>query len=211
MVILSAFAHGENVIAKEIRVNINERIRAREVRLIGESGEQLGIVPLSEALGIAREQNTDLVEVAPTAAPPVCRLMDYGRFKFEQAQKAKLARKHQKMVEIREIRLRPKIDDHDMEFKIRQAQKFLGEGDKVKVSVMFRGRELSHPQLGRELLDRMSISLKDLANVEKPAGMEGRGMNVVFAPLVSKQQKEPKKKEPPKESGDQISAKNQDP
>lgn len=161
----------------------------REVRLIGENGEQLGILPLSEALRIARERNTDLVEVAPTAAPPVCRLLDYGKFKYEQAKKERGTRKHQKTADIREIRLRPKIDTHDMELKIRQAQKFLEEGDKVKVSVLFRGRELSHPQLGKELLDRMYLSLRELANIENPAGMEGSRMSIIFAPTPSRAQK----------------------
>ncbi|HZQ37160.1 MAG TPA: translation initiation factor IF-3 [Dehalococcoidia bacterium] len=171
-------------IAREFR--INDRIRAREVRLIGENGEQLGAVPLFRALEMAREAGLDLVEVAPNAVPPVCRLLDYGKFKYEQAKKEREARKHQKNVLLREIRMEPKIAEHDVDFKLRTAEKLLKEGDKVKVSVRFRGREITHPQIGRELLEQVYGRLKNIANIEKPVGMEGRQMTMILAPGAAK-------------------------
>ena len=145
-----------------------------------------------EALRIARERNTDLVEVAPTAVPPVCRLMDYGRFKYETAKKEREQRKHQHTAELREIRLRPKIDSHDLEFKARQAHEFLSEGDKVKVSVLFRGREMSHPDLARDLLERFTGNLKEVASIERPPLMEGRTMTLILAPQQVRAAREPK-------------------
>jgi translation initiation factor IF-3 len=136
---------GKDII-KQLRVN--ERIRAQEVRLVGEKGEQLGVMPLSQARETARKHNLDLVEVAPTAVPPVCRLLDYGKYKYEQAKKEQEARKNQKVSLLREVRLRPKIGDHDFEAKARIAKKLLANGDKVKVTIMFRGREITHPELG---------------------------------------------------------------
>ena len=155
-------------IIKKLRVN--ERIIAREVRLVGEKGEQLGIMPLAQARELARRQNLDLVEVAATAVPPVCRLLDYGKYKYEQAKKEREARKSQKVSLLREIRLRPKIGAHDFEAKARKARKLLGEGDKVKVVVLFRGREITHPELGWKLLQRMAESLQEAASPEgKPS------------------------------------------
>lgn len=171
-------------IAREFR--INDRIRAREVRLIGENGEQLGAVPLFRALEMAREAGLDLVEVAPNAVPPVCRLLDYGKFKYEQAKKEREARKHQKNVLLREIRMEPKIAEHDIDFKLRTAEKLLKEGDKVKVSVRFRGREITHPQIGRDLLEQVYGRLKSIASIEKPVGMEGRQMTMILAPGAAK-------------------------
>ena len=150
-------------IIKKLRVN--ERIGAREVRLVGEKGEQLGIMPVVQAMEIARKQNLDMVEVAPTAAPPVCRLLDYGKFKYEQAKKEREARRSQKTSLLRQVRLRPKIDNHDFEAKARTVKKLLLSGDKVKVTVMFRGREITHPEIGWRLLQRMSESLKEVAVV----------------------------------------------
>ncbi|MFN8557531.1 MAG: translation initiation factor IF-3 [Dehalococcoidia bacterium] len=173
---------------KDIR--INDRIRTREVRLIDEDNAMLGIVPTYQALSLARERGLDLVEVAPTAVPPVCRILDYGKFKYEQSKKERESRKHQKNVMLREIRMKPKIDDHDIDFKIRTAEKLLKEGDKVKLSVMFRGREMAHPQLGRALLDRFFERLKDNSSVEKPASMEGRHMTMILAPGAAKSTKE---------------------
>ncbi|MBI3976943.1 MAG: translation initiation factor IF-3 [Chloroflexi bacterium] len=164
---------------------MNEKIRAREVRVIGDGGEQLGIMSLPQALAVARERNADLVEVAPTAAPPVCRILDYGKYKYELTKKEREARKHQKTVLLKEIRLRPKIDEHDVEFKTRQIQKFLTDGDKVKISVIFRGRELTHPQLGRALLEKMAGDLRSLAVVEKPPAIEGRNMTLILAPAAA--------------------------
>ncbi|MEJ5220442.1 MAG: translation initiation factor IF-3 [Tepidiforma sp.] len=161
---------------------INERIRVPEVRLIDEEGRQIGIVKTSEALAMARQRDVDLVEVAAQASPPVARLMDFGRFKYEQSKKEREARKHQQNVQLREVRMKPKIDDHDIDFKTRTAAKLLKEGDKVKVTVMFRGREITHPQIGKALIDRVVKSLENIATVEKEATLEGRHMTVILAP-----------------------------
>jgi translation initiation factor IF-3 len=161
---------------------INERIRVPEVRLIDEEGRQIGIVKTSEALAMARQRDVDLVEVAAQASPPVARLMDFGRYKYEQSKKEREARKHQANVQLREVRMKPKIDDHDIDFKTRTAAKLLKEGDKVKVTVMFRGREITHPQIGKALLDRVVKSLEHIAVVEKEAMLEGRQMTVILAP-----------------------------
>ena len=175
-------------IIKKLRVN--ERIRAREVRLIGEKGEQLGVVPLSQALEIARKRNLDLVEVAATAEPPVCRLLDYGKYKYEQAKKEREARRSQKVSLLREIRLRPKIDSHDFEAKARTAKKLLAGGDKVKVTVRFRGREITHPDIGWRLLQRMSESLKEMAVVERQPLLEGRSMFLILSAAQKTKTKE---------------------
>jgi len=161
---------------------INERIRVPEVRLIDEEGRQIGIVKTSEALAMARQRDVDLVEVAAQASPPVARLMDFGRYKYEQSKKEREARKHQANVQLREVRMKPKIDDHDIDFKTRTAAKLLKEGDKVKVTVVFRGREITHPQIGKALLDRVVKSLEHIAVVEKEAMLEGRHMTVILAP-----------------------------
>ena len=158
--------------------------------MIGEAGEQLGVMTLAQALQMARDHNADLVEVAPTSVPPVCRLLDYGKFKYEQTKKEREARKNQKIVLLKEVRMRPNIDEHDIEFKTRAVKKFLEEGDKVKVTVLFRGRYLAHPQLGRVLLDKGASELQGFASVEKPASMEGRNMTLILAPSAPKQAKE---------------------
>lgn len=172
---------GDKDIFKDLR--INDRIRAREVRVIDESGEQLGIVSLAEALAAARGRDLDLVEVAPNAVPPVCRLLDYGRYKYEQTKRERETRKHQKTAELKEVRLTPKTDEHDLLFKTRAIQRFLEEGDKVKVTVKFKGRELAHPQLGRQVLDFIANSLKSAAAVERIPLMEGRMMSMILTPL----------------------------
>jgi len=177
---------GKDII-KQLRVN--ERIRAQEVRLVGEKGEQLGVMPLSQARETARKHNLDLVEVAPTAVPPVCRLLDYGKYKYEQAKKEQEARKNQKVSLLREVRLRPKIGDHDFEAKARIAKKLLANGDKVKVTIMFRGREITHPELGWKLLQRMIESLKDVASLERQAVTEGRRMDIILAPAATQKAK----------------------
>jgi len=156
------------------------------VRLVGEKGEQLGIVPLYQAREIAERSGLDLVEVAPTAAPPVCRLMDYGRFKYTQTKKEREARKSQKTSLLREIRLRPKIGDHDFEAKARTARKLLGEGDKIKVTIMFRGRENTHPELGIKLIERMKETLKDFSVLEKEPTREGARLHIILAPQATK-------------------------
>lgn len=165
---------------------MNERIRAREVRLIGEDGEQFGVVPLYEANRIALDRNLDLVEVAPTAIPPVCRLMDYGKFKFEQDKKERDARKNQKVALLKEIRMGPATDEHDLETKARQIAKFVQEGDKVKVTVRFRGRQMAHPQLGRQILDEIVAKLNGVASVERPPLVEGRAMSMILTPTAGK-------------------------
>ncbi len=172
---------GKNII-KELRVN--ERIKAREVRLVGEKGEQLGIMPLYQAWEVAKQDNLDLVEVAATAVPPVCRLLDYGKYKYEQTKKEREARKGQKVSLLREVRLRPKVGEHDFEAKARSARKLLGEGSKVKVTIMFRGREITHPEIGRRLLQRMAESLKEAAVVERQPLMDGRRMAMILSPAA---------------------------
>lgn len=151
---------------------------------MGDNGEQLGIMPLIQAQETARKQNLDLVEVAPTAAPPVCRLLDYGKFKYEQSKKEHEARKSQKISLLREIRLRPKIGTHDFEAKARTAKKLLADGAKVKVTILFRGREITHPELGRKLLQRMSESLSEVASTERHPAMYGRQMNIILMPIT---------------------------
>jgi translation initiation factor IF-3 len=185
-------------IVKKLRVNAE--IKAKEVRLVGEKGEQLGIMPLYQAREVAKTQNLDLVEVAPTAAPPVCRLLDYGKYKYEQAKKEREARKGQKIALLREVRLRPKIGDHDFESKSRLAKKLIDGGDKVKVSILFRGREITHPELGLRLLQRMADSLTEVAVVEAKPQMDGRRMNVVLAPAAALKPKVEKIKEEVKET-----------
>jgi translation initiation factor IF-3 len=177
-------------IIKKLRVN--EWIRAKEVRLIREKGEQLGIMPLYQAREVAKKQNLDLVEVAPSATPPVCRLLDYGKYKYEQEKKERELRKTQKVSMLREVRLRPSIDNHDFEAKARLATKLLNEGDKVKVTIMFRGREITHPELGRGLLQRIAESLKEVASLERQPLLEGKRMSVIFAPTVTQKAKEEK-------------------
>jgi translation initiation factor IF-3 len=164
------------------QTRINERIRVPEVRLINENGEQVGIVPTQEALEYARERDLDLVEVAPGSKPPVCRVLDYSKYKYEQEQKAKAARKHQQQVNVREIKLRPKIATHDYETKKGHVERFLRNQDKVKVTIMFRGREASHPERGRALLDRLFQDVSEIATVEQEPLQEGRNMHMLLAP-----------------------------
>jgi len=175
-------------ITREFR--INDRIRVREVRLIDDEEGQVGIVPLYQALQMARDKGLDLVEVAPNAVPPVCRILDYGKFKYEQSKKEREARKHQHNVVLREVRMKPKIDDHDVGVRMRTVEKLLKEGDKVKVSVMFRGREVTHPQIGRALLERIYERVKDIGIIEKPASMEGRFMTMILTPGTPKPAKD---------------------
>ena len=156
------------------------------MRVIDENGEQLGVLPTLDALRVARERGLDLVEVAPTAAPPVCRLMDYGRYKYEQTKKERDARKHATKVELKEVRLRPKTDEHDIAFKTRAVQRFLEDGDKVKVTLLFRGREMAHPQIGRGILETVAERVRTLGQVERMPLMEGRSMTMIITPLKSK-------------------------
>ncbi|MGA0895411.1 MAG: translation initiation factor IF-3 [Ilumatobacteraceae bacterium] len=171
----------------------NERIRAREVRLIDPDGQQLGIRPLPEALTMARQLDLDLVEVAPLANPPVCRIMDYGKFRYEESQKAKESRKKTVQVSIKEVKFRPKIGKGDFDTKVRHMQEFLSEGHKVKVTLQFRGREMAHPELGSKILDAVLQQLDGAAKVETQARLEGRNMTMVLSP---------EKKAPPKKNSD---------
>jgi translation initiation factor IF-3 len=161
---------------------INDRIRVPEVRLVGPNGEQVGIVRIEDALRLAVEADLDLVEVAPQARPPVCKLMDYGKFKYESAQKARESRRNQQLTVIKEQKLRPKIDPHDYETKKNHVVRFLEHGHKVKVTIMFRGREQSRPELGFRLLQRLAVDVEDLGFVESSAKQDGRNMIMVLAP-----------------------------
>jgi translation initiation factor IF-3 len=161
---------------------INDRIRVPEVRLVGPEGEQVGIVPIGKALELAAEADLDLVEVSATARPPVCKLMDFGKFKYESAQKAREARRNQSMTVIKEMKLRPKIDQHDYATKRGHVERFLKQGDKVKVTIMFRGREQSRPELGFRLLQRLATDVEELGFVESSPKQDGRNMVMVVAP-----------------------------
>lgn len=164
-------------------MRINEEIRAAEVRLVSnDNDEQLGILPTREAMRIAHERELDLVEIAPGAKPPVCKLMDYGKYRFDQLKREKEAKKNQRTVSLKEVKLRINIEAHDFEVKAKNAEKFLSAKDKVKVTIMFRGREITHPELGVEVCGRMAERLADIASVEKPAKVEGRNMTMILAP-----------------------------
>ena len=165
---------------------LNEDINDREVRLIGENGEQMGIVSSDEALRIAEERGLDLVKISPQAVPPVCKLMNYGKYRFEQSKREKEARKNQHVVEIKEIRMSPGIDVGDFNTKLKNAQKFLADGNRVKVSVRFRGREMAHTEIGRDLLTTFAEQCAEVANMEKAAKMEGRNMSIFLAPKAGK-------------------------
>jgi translation initiation factor IF-3 len=173
---------GRCSIVKESSTRINYKIRADEIRLIGEDGSQLGILPLKDALNRAADVGLDLVEVAPNASPPVCRIMDYGKFKYEQSKKAQEARKKQAYVQIKEIKMRPRTDVHDMEVKKNRIRRFLGEGNKVKVTVRFRGREMAHKHFGFALLEKTVEEMSDIAIPENRPGMEGPTMHIILAP-----------------------------
>ena len=160
---------------------INEEIRAREVRVVSADNDQLGIMSVRDALAMAEEQHLDLVEVAPNGKPPVCRIMNYGKYRYEQQKREKEAKKKQKTFTLKEVKLRPHIEDHDFYVKLKNAAKFLGDGNKVKVTIMFRGRELSHPELGLNVLTRFAGELTDQAVVEKEAKLEGRNMTMILA------------------------------
>ena len=160
----------------------NSDIRAREVRLVGADGEMVGVLSLRDALIAADEAGLDLVEVSPNATPPVCKLLDYGKYKYELQKKAAEARKKQKVIDIKEIKLRPNIDEHDLEIKLRNARAFLEEGDKVKITLRFRGRESSRPEFAYQLIDRVKSSLADVAKVEQDAKMDGRQMLMLLGP-----------------------------
>jgi len=201
-VFLASFQEEDWPINRDFRGNdrpretrVNERIRAREVRLIDENGEMIGVMAPMRALDIARDRNLDLVEISPNAIPPVCKIMDYGRHKYEQAKKENEARKNQKTITLKEIRMRPRTDDHDVEVKTRKIQEFLADGDKVRVSVQFRGAEMRHPDLGRKLLDEIAEDLKGAATIERSPMMEGRMMSMIVSRAPGWEP--PKKQTPP--------------
>ena len=164
---------------------INSEIREKDIRLIDSDGSQLGIISTKDALRMAGERDLDLVKIAPNAAPPVCKIMDYGKFRFEQAKKEKEAKKHQHIVEIKEIRLSPGIDIHDFNFKQKNAQKFLKDGNKVKVSIRFRGREMAHTSIGQSQMLKFAEGLEEYASVERPPKLEGRNMAMFLTPKAA--------------------------
>ncbi len=169
--------------AREEEFRINGRIEAHEVRLIGAEGEMIGVVSTREALARADEAGLDLVEVSPTAAPPVCKILDYGKFKYESQKKANAARKKQRVIEVKEIKMRPGIDDNDYGIKMKKVREFLDEGDKVKVTMRFRGREMAHQHIAMEILEKVRNAVTDLGKVEQMPKLEGRQMIMVMAPL----------------------------
>ncbi len=173
-----------NISKQEIQ--INDEIRDKEIRVIGSDGTQLGIMSASKALAMAENSNLDLVKIAPQAQPPVCKIMDYGKYRFEQAKREKEAKKNQKIVDIKEVRLSLNIDTHDFNTKLNHAQRFIGNGDKVKVSIRFRGREMGHPELGSEIMKKFADACQEFAVVEKPAKLEGRNMIMFLAPKPNK-------------------------
>jgi len=161
-------------------------IRVREVRLIDDEGNQHGVVPTLDAVRMAQERGLDLVEIAPQASPPVCKILDYGKFKFEQEKKNRESKKKQKLVKMKEIRMQPKIEEHDLQFKTKHVREFLDEGNKVKVTIRFRGRELAHTELGKDVLDQVLVLLEDSYVMDRPALMEGRFMSMIVSPKVKK-------------------------
>jgi translation initiation factor IF-3 len=167
---------------KQIRVRINELIRAKEIRVVDENGEQLGIMTPEQALGTARERDLDLVEVAPGVTPPVCRIMNYGKFQYQKSKRAHDAKKHQKVVILKEVKFRPKTEEHDYQFKKNHIIRFLTDGDKAKATVVFRGREMTHQEIGRRLMERLLTDLIEIAEVEKTPRMEGYALVAIFAP-----------------------------
>ena len=177
---------------------INEEILDKEVRLIGDEGEQLGIMSAAEALKIAMERELDLVKIAPGSNPPVCKIMDYGKYRFEQAKKEKEAKKNQRVIEIKEIRMSPGIDTNDFNTKLKNGQKFLADGDRVKVSVRFRGREMAHTDIGAQLLKDFAEKCADIANMDKAPKLEGRNMSMFLSPKPVTPPKKPAKPKTPK-------------
>jgi translation initiation factor IF-3 len=173
-------------VIKQPEVRVNERIRVPQVRVIGDDGEQAGVLTVRDALALAQSRGLDLVEVSPTARPPVCRIMDYGKFKYEQNRRARKARKKQHVTHVKEIKMRPKIDEHDYGFKMEHARQFLAARDKVKFTITFRGREMAHPEHGHNLIKKIIAELTELASVETPARAEGRMLTMVLMPKPPK-------------------------
>lgn len=183
-----ALSGGERIKGKERerRVRINNQIRISEVRVIGHDGNQLGVMPTQDAMKIAEEKSLDLVEIVPSSRPPVCKIMDFGKYKYEQSKRARESRKKQHLTHLKEIKVRPKIEEHDFEFKLRNAEKFLNGKDKVKFTVIFRGREMEHIDRGKKLLSRIIERFQDIAVVEKDAVRVGRIMSMILGPRSEK-------------------------
>jgi translation initiation factor IF-3 len=181
---------------RDDRVRVNERIRVREVRVIDDTGEQLGIMPPQQALIIAKQKGLDLVEIAATATPPVCRIMDFGRYQYQEQKRARQAKKHQKIIEVKEIKFRPKVDEHDYQFKKKHIERFLADGDKVKATIFFRGREMAHPEIGRRILERLIEDLTDVAVAETSPRQEGNQMHTILSQRVGKKPVARKEAEP---------------
>ena len=171
---------------------MNERIRVREVRVIDDTGQQLGIMPPQQALTIARQKGLDLVEIAATASPPVCRIMDFGRYQYQEQKRARQAKKHQKTIEVKEIKFRPKVDEHDYQFKKKHIERFLAEGDKVKATIFFRGREMAHPEIGRRILERLIEDLAETAVAETTPRQEGNQMHTILSARAAGKRSAPK-------------------
>ena len=180
---------------RDDRTRVNERIRVREVRVIDEDGSQLGIMPPPQALAIARQKGLDLVEIAATANPPVCRIMDFGRYQYQEQKRARSAKKHQKVIEVKEIKFRPKVDEHDYQFKKKHIERFLSDGDKVKATIFFRGREMAHPEIGRRILERLIDELADVAVAEASPRQEGNKMHTILSQKAGAKKPAPKKAE----------------
>ena len=177
-----AFDRGPRGQRRDDRVRVNERIRVREIRVIDDTGQQLGIMAPPQALTIARQKGLDLVEISPTAVPPVCRIMDYGKYQYQEQKRAREAKKHQKIIEVKEIKFRPKVDEHDYQFKKKHIERFLADGDKVKATIFFRGREMAHPEIGRRILERLVGELQDVAVIESDPQKEGNQLHTILAP-----------------------------
>jgi len=160
---------------------VNERIRVREIRVIDDTGQQLRIMPPPQALAIAKQMGLDLVEISPTAQPPVCRIMDFGKYQYAEQKRTREARKHQKVIEVKEIKFRPKVDEHDYQFKKKHIERFLEDGDKVKATIFFRGREMAHPEIGRRILERLVEELGELAIAESMPRLEGNQMHTILS------------------------------
>ncbi len=170
------------ILSKQVRVRVNEQIRARQIRVVDDEAGNLGLMAPEEGLALARARDLDLVEVAPDANPPVCRIMNYGKFQYQRSKRAHEARKHQKQVILKEVKFRPRTDEHDYEFKRNHIIRFLGEGNKAKASVVFRGREMTHQDIGHRILEKLGRELKDVADIERPPKMEGYALVMILAP-----------------------------
>lgn len=165
------------------QIRVNREIRARRVRVVKPDGDHVGVLPVEEAVAMAEEMDQDLVEVSPLSDPPVCRIMDYGKFKYEQSKRAHEAKKKQTFIHLKEVKFRPKTEDHDFRFKVRHIRRFLEHGDKVKVTVFFRGREIVHANLGKRILDRVVVDISDIGTIEQSSRFEGRTMMLIVAPI----------------------------